>query len=109
LAKTADPVPPVTPVSVTTLVALPTLATPILDSGTPYVAPTATPPPFAVMPVATNAIYGFALATHRASWHAKRSRSGKTRVWRNIRKEPSMNGLTNNITQRPWLDAITAW
>jgi hypothetical protein len=20
-----------------------------------------------------------------------------------------MNGLTNNITQRPWLDAITAW
>ena len=49
-----DPVPSVTPVPVTTLVALPTLSTPILDSGTPYVSPTSTPPPFPVTIVATS-------------------------------------------------------
>ena len=54
LSRTTELVPSVTPVPVTTLVALPTLATPIQDSGTPYVAPTATPPPFSVIPVATS-------------------------------------------------------
>lgn len=52
--NTAVPMPSATGVPVTTLLPLPTLATPFVQPGTPFVESTPTPPPFPVIVIATS-------------------------------------------------------
>ncbi len=55
--ETAAPTPSATGLPVTTLLPLPTLATPYLEPMTPFVESTPTPPPFPVKVIATSIYY----------------------------------------------------